>query len=94
MTNYEWLATLKCNHFSLSRNEDNAANYASVKEWIEEFVPDEFEDVPPAELHAMKETDTMWRLQVYPSTPVGFCVWYGATLDSVIAQARVDLSDA
>lgn len=88
MTNYEWLATFKCNHFHLTRDDDHATNYVTAKEWTEEFRPEDFEDVPADELQVMKDTNTIWCLHIYPHTPVGFHVWYGATLDSVVTRAR------
>jgi len=30
----------------------------------------------------------IWRLQIYPDTPIGFNVWHGATLDAAIDAAR------
>ena len=29
----------------------------------------------------------IWRLQIYPDTPIGFNVWHGATLDAAIDAA-------
>lgn len=84
---FKWLATFKCNHYHLTRDDEHAPNYVSAKEWIEEFQPKDFTDVDPVELQAMKDTDTIWCLHVYPHTPVGFHHWYGATLESVIDQA-------
>jgi len=92
MTDYEWLASFKCNHFHLTRDDEHAVNYVSAKEWIEEFQPKDFNDVPVDELQTMKDTNTIWCLQVYPNTPVGFYVFYGATLDSVIGKAREHFS--
>ena len=89
-SNAEWLSTLKCNSFHLTHDDEHAVNYVTAKEWIEEYQPKDFADVDPIELQAMKDTNTIWCLQIYPHTPVGFNVWYGATMDSVIAQARRD----
>lgn len=85
---YQWLANLKCNHFHLTRNDENAANYMTAEEWIASEAGD-FEDVPEEELAAMKATNTIWSLQIYPDTPIGFYVWLGATLDSVIDRAML-----
>uniref|UniRef100_UPI00262A11BA hypothetical protein n=1 Tax=uncultured Pigmentiphaga sp. TaxID=340361 RepID=UPI00262A11BA len=73
---------------TLSRNEDHTPNYMTAAEWIERGMNSEdFEDVEAAEIERMKETDTIWRFQVYPDTPVGFYVWYGATADYVLDAA-------
>jgi hypothetical protein len=85
---YAWLAGLKANSFSLQLN-DHASNYLTAKEWIEEYDTEgDFSGVPADLLQAMKDTNTIWRLQIYPETPIGFYMWYGPTLESVIDQAR------
>lgn len=84
---WQWLATLKCNSFTLSRDDPHACNYVTAKQWIEEFAPDDFADVDPSEVQRMKDTNTIWSLQIYPNTPVGFNIWYGATAESVVDAA-------
>lgn len=83
---FKWLAAVKCSSFTLSRNDDHACNYMTAKQWIDMY-QDEFKDVGPDELQAMRDGDTIWRLQIYPDTPVGFYVWFGATAQSVIDRA-------
>lgn len=84
---YRWLRDLACNSLSVSKNEDHACNYVTAKEWIERFEPEDFANTAPGEIDLMKFTNTIWRLQIYPHTPVGFNLWNGSTLDSVIAAA-------
>lgn len=84
---YRWLRDLKANSFSLTCNDDHAINYVTAKEWIEEYSPDDFSNDSESEIQAMKDTNTIWRLQVYPYTPIGFNFWNGATLDFVIEAA-------
>jgi len=91
MNNYEWLAQLKCNSLSVHRN-DQAANYLTAAQEIEQE-PEHFFDTPPALIEEMKATNTIWWLQIYPNTPIGFSAWYGPTLDSVIEQARADYAE-
>lgn len=93
-SDFEWLATFKCNHYHLTRNDDHASNYTTAKEWIEVFSAPDFEDVDPAELQVMKDTNTIWCLHVYDQTPIGFYRWYGATLASVVKQAREHFESA
>jgi hypothetical protein len=88
VNHYEWLASLKANSWSLSYNDDHAANYTTAKEWIEDRVPEWFEHTDPEELQRMKDTNTIWSLQVYPDTPIGSYTWYGATMDYVVGKAR------
>ena len=83
---YEWLARLKPNSWSIEMNE-HACNYCTAKQWIEEYCPDLFEGVPPGLIEGMKASNTIYSLQIYPVTPIGFNVWRGPTLDSVIEQA-------
>jgi hypothetical protein len=93
MNNYEWLAAQTPNSLHLERNGDHACNYRSARQWIEEDQPEWFADTAPELVEAMKATDTIWSLQIYPNTPIGFNKWYGPTLDSVIDQARAASSD-
>lgn len=44
-------------------------------------------DDDPAEQQRMKDTNTIWTLQWYPITPVGFNAINGASLDFVIDAA-------
>jgi hypothetical protein len=88
--NYEFLARLKANSWSIECNE-HACNYVSATTWIETYVPDHFKDTPAGLIEGMKASNTIFRLQIYPNTPIGFDFWYGPTLDSVIEQARAAL---
>ena len=89
-----WLTTLKCNSLHLTRDEDHACNYVSAKEWIEDYHPEIFEGTDPEELQRMKDTNTIWRLQIYPNTPIGFNVWHGATAEAAVDAAMKDYSHA
>lgn len=87
---WRWLATLKCNSFSLGRDENHACNYMTAAQWIEEHNGEWYYDVEPVELQRMKDTNTIWALQIYPNTPVGFNIWYGATAEACIDAAMCD----
>ena len=89
---YRWLREHKCNSLHLDHDGDHACNYVTAKEWIEEYCPDDFTDNSAAEIQAMKDANTIWRLQIYPHTPIGCNVWKGATLDAVI-DAAMDAAD-
>lgn len=84
---YRWLCNNVSNSFILTKNDDHKKNYVTAKEWIEEYVPGYFSDDDLNEIQKMKDTDTIWRLQVYPDTPIGFYVWHGATLSYAIDEA-------
>jgi len=84
---YRRVRDLACNQLYLTRDGDHACNYMTAKDWIEANHHEYFSDVPPDELQRMKDTNTIWQLQIYPNTPVGSNVWHGATLDSVVDAA-------
>jgi hypothetical protein len=85
---FDWLAGLQCNSFTLARDDDHACNYATARQWIEEYGDArDWEGVNPEELNAMKDQNTIWKLQIYPATPIGFCIWYGVSMESVVSKA-------
>lgn len=88
MDRFKWLATFKPNQLHLTRN-DYASNYCTAKQWIEDYsaTQDWFKDESPEQIKAMIDTDTIWTLQIYPDTPVGFYKWNRATLEEVIDAA-------
>jgi hypothetical protein len=88
---WRFLSSLECNSFSIGRNENHACNYMTAAAWIEGEYQD-FQDVPPDELQRMKDTNTIWALQIYPNTPIGFNIWHGASMESVVDQAMKDYS--
>lgn len=83
---YRWLRDHKCCELTLSRDGDHACNYMTSSAWIDDH-PDDFADDPQDEVQRMRDTNTIWRLQIYPNTPVGFNFWNGATLDAAIDRA-------
>lgn len=87
-----WLANLKANAIHLGRNDEHACNYMFATQWIEEH-PEDFKHCAPEEIKRMEETDTIWSLQIYPATPVGFVRWVAPTMLGVIAKARNDWPD-
>lgn len=88
---FAWLAALRSNSTHLGRNDEHACNYVSAKEWIQtQTACDEhceFYDCTADELQRMSETDTIWSLQIYPSTPNGSYRWVAATMAEVIDKA-------
>ena len=88
---FRWLASQKFNAFHLERNGDHACNYMTAAEWIESN-PDDFSDLPEEALQQMRDTNTIWRLQIYPSTPVGFVAWSGPTAEYVIDAAMQEFA--
>lgn len=87
---YRWLRDHKCNSLHLDRDGDHASNYMTAKEWIEEGQPDWFDEESPEEIQRMKDTNTIWCLQAYPITPIGFNKWNRSTLDATIDAAMAE----
>jgi hypothetical protein len=87
---YEKLIRIKCNSFSLSKNDDHLPNYLTAKDWIEKYEFDDFKDVDQSEIIKMIDSNTIWKLQIYPDTPIGFYMYYGATCEYVIKQAAIE----
>ncbi|WP_063569277.1 hypothetical protein [Achromobacter ruhlandii] len=83
---YRWLHDHACNSLHLTRDDDHACNYMTAAEWIERC-PEDFQDDPPEEIERMKSANTIWRLQVYPNTPIGFWVIHASTLSTAIDAA-------
>ena len=88
---FAWLAAFKPNQLHLTRN-DFASNYCTAKEWIEEFSPEWFADETTEQIQAMKDANTIWTLQIYPDTPIGFYRWNRDTLEGVIDAAMEHFS--
>lgn len=84
---YRWLRDNVNNSLSLSRNDGHASNYMTAAQWIEEYATEHFSDTSSEEIQKMKDTNTIWSLQIYPNTPIGFNVWHASTLDAVIDEA-------
>lgn len=84
---YRWLRDSTPNALHLSRNGDHACNYMSAADWIDNGHPEWFADDPQEAIDAMKAADTIWCLQIYPDTPVGFYALNRATLDAAIDAA-------
>lgn len=64
---------------------DHKTNCQTAKEAIEEgqwFSPDDF--VSPEEMQKSIATNTIWSLQWYPHTPVGFCVLYASSFQAIL----------
>ena len=82
-----WLAHLKCNSAHLGRDSEQACNYMTAAQWIDENFLEQFNDCDPEDIAAMKEANTIWSLQIYPDTPIGSYTFYGATMQRVLEQA-------
>ena len=80
-----WLPKHKCGLY-LTHNEHKDF-YESAEEWIADR---QFEDdfVSPEEMQKAIQEDSIWRLQWYPETPVGFYSVAAASLEAIEAAIR------
>lgn len=84
---YRWIRDQKPCAFHLERNADNSVSRMTAAEWIDD-TPEQFDDTPPEHIAKMKEADTIWRLQIYPDTPITSGSLSRSTLDDVVDAAR------
>lgn len=87
---YRWLRDNENVSLYLTRN-DHAAVYKTATQAMEDAAScgdDSFDDSTPEEVQKMKDDNTIWSLQIYPNTPIGFNLWHAATLDAAIDAAR------
>lgn len=59
--------------------------YEKTKDVLDRLLSDK--DITPSEYSEMLAADSIWSLQWYPDTPVGFCIVYDATLEGVLRKA-------
>jgi hypothetical protein len=90
---FEWLANVKALVVYVTKNDGHEINYQTAAEWIDQN-PEDYADVAPAEIALMKETNSVWTLQIYPKTPIGFYVWRRATLEACIDAAMAEYQEA
>jgi hypothetical protein len=87
-----WLSRLPANSIHLECNGEHACNYMTAAQWIEGEVnsctADDFKECAPDEIQRMKDTNTIWSLQIYKDTPNGFYRWVAPTMLEVIAKAK------
>ena len=75
--------------FMLSFNDGCAINYMTVRQWVEEGPEDAREGwVSAAEMKKAMATNSMWRLQWYPETPVGSHSIQASSLEALFAHVR------
>lgn len=75
-------------------HNDHKSQYQSAAEWVEDMESCRADGHAYAEwisdeqMQKAIETDSIWTVQWYPDTPVGFCCLAGADLEAVLAAAR------
>lgn len=86
---YRWLRDNPSLGFSLAHN-DHKMVYEDAEKRLEReiYVEDGYySGISGSEREAMIAADSIWTLQIYPNTPVGFNVYHAASLDRVIDAA-------
>lgn len=89
MTDYEWLTQLKCVSLSLELNGHAASRMTAAEAIDMGSYGVSMMLVPIALIMQMRTDNVIWRLQIYPRTPITSYSWFGPTIDSVIRQARL-----
>ena len=86
---YRWLRDLKPNSYTLSYNDGHKPNYMTAEEWLDtcKYM---YQHVSKETREKMIANDSIWTLQVYPNTPIGFNWYHGATMDEAIDAAMTD----
>lgn len=70
---------------SLSFNELHAPNYQTVEEWLRDDPQDDADWTSAEEREKAIRTNSVWRLQWYPNTPVGFQAVQASSLGAIFA---------
>lgn len=63
-------------------------NYEDVKAYLGNISDNERAKILPEDLREIIETGEMWVLYLYPDTPVGFYIYYAATIERLIELAN------
>lgn len=86
----ELLGLLKGEFSSLSIgfNDDAACNYMTATEAIDNGMLERADWVNDEEEQRAKETNSIWTIQWYPDTPVGFCCYAASSLGALLAAIR------
>lgn len=96
MTKLERLAAACNGSVSLEANP-HRDYYKSVREWfahgMDHHRPDD-EGPPHEEMAAVEAGATLWHLQWYPHTPIGFNRLFGSNLDRMLDAALKDMGAA
>lgn len=77
----------RCHCWSLNVNE-HRAYYESVRDFLTKGDMFGDEDDPETLIAACEASDSIWQLQVYPETPVGFVMLTAPDLDGLLSLAR------
>ena len=77
-------------------HNDHKSVYQSVEDWLADNERDDgcwFEWVSPEERRKAIKDDSVWTLQWYPETPVGFCALAASDLNVLLDAASGRCAD-
>lgn len=77
---------------TIAFNDQHACNYNTAQQWAEDFpVSNEMHNyntldewVSPEEREKAIANNSVWSIQWYPDTPVGFCILYASSFEALI----------
>lgn len=83
----EYKVSLHITHNQHKSYYESAEKYLHRSDmgWKGGFDPDEW--ISREDFDAAIANDSIWEIQWYPNTPVGFCLVYGSTLDNALLAA-------
>lgn len=66
-------------------------DYTTVKDYIDRINSTSQDEIDEELAKELIEANCVYKLQIYPTTPVGFFVLYDSSLDSIINRAKAVL---
>jgi len=69
-------------------HNENTTNYETVEQYIKDMEERDLalDWATPTSRQRAIETNSLWELQWYPNTPIGFNIVFGATLEEILAS--------
>lgn len=82
---YRWISENAGCSLSISHNDHHNV-YQTVQDTLDDS-QGYYDEIQPDERELMIQSDTIWTVQEYPNTPIGFNVWHAASLSAAIDAA-------
>lgn len=71
-------------------HQPHASCFQTVEEWLKENKLSGYSDTTPEDEHKMIESDSIWTIQWYPDTPVGFYSVAAASLERCVEISKLE----
>ena len=75
---------------TISFNDDHACNYMTAQQWAHDGDYPAEDWVSEAERDKALATNSVWSIQWYPDTPVGFCRLHASSLDALVGAIAME----